>query len=100
MTECHELSMPVSVFESIEACTAERRFALADVRSQALHVVGERLAVDPALEDDYDQIVWTVRPDGSLWASPAWLSRRTGRALKKTILINSKIGQAKPVFSC
>ena len=69
MTECHELSMPVSVFESIEACTAERRFALADVRSQALHVVGERLAVDPALEDDYDQIVWTVHPDGSLRAS-------------------------------
>lgn len=69
MTECRELTVPVSVFETFEACTAERPFALADVRDQARHVVGECLVVDPALEDDYDQIVWTVRPDGSLEAS-------------------------------
>lgn len=31
--------------------------------------MGECLAVDPALEDDYDQLVWSVRPDGTLVAS-------------------------------
>ncbi|MDX8445565.1 hypothetical protein [Mesorhizobium captivum] len=69
MTECRELSAPVSVFETFEACTAERPFALGDLQGQARHVVGECLVVDPALEDDYDQIVWNVRPDGSLDAS-------------------------------
>lgn len=69
MTECRELSVPVSVFETAEACTAERPFAMGDVQGQAQHVVAKCLAVDPALEDDYDQIVWNVRPDGSLDAS-------------------------------
>ena len=69
MTECRELSVPVSVFETAEQCTAERPFALADVQGQAQHVVAKCLAVDPDLEDDYDQIVWNVRPDGSLDAA-------------------------------
>ncbi|WP_296742110.1 hypothetical protein [Mesorhizobium sp.] len=69
MTDCRELSVPVSVFETFEACTAERPFALGDLQGQAAHVVGKCLAVDPALEDDYDQIAWNVRPDGTLDAS-------------------------------
>ncbi|MBA1141236.1 hypothetical protein [Mesorhizobium neociceri] len=69
MTECRELQVPVSVFETAEACTAERPFAMGDVQGQAEYVVAKCLAVDPALEDDYDQIVWNVRPDGSLEAS-------------------------------
>ena len=69
MTDCRELTVTVSVFETEEACTAERPFALGDLRGQAPHIVGECLAVDPALEDDYDQILWNVRPDGRLDAS-------------------------------
>ncbi|MEW6629923.1 MAG: hypothetical protein AB1440_03540 [Pseudomonadota bacterium] len=69
MTDCREMSVPVSVFETFEACTAERPFALGDVQGQAPHIVGKCLAVDPALEDDYDQIAWNVRPDGTLDAS-------------------------------
>lgn len=69
MTECRELSVPVSVFETAAECTAERPFALTDVQGQAPHIVAECLTVDPALEDDYDQIVWNVRPDGTLDAS-------------------------------
>ena len=69
MTECRELSVPVSVFETAAECTAERPFALGDLRGRASHIVAKCLAVDPALEDDYDQIVWNVRPDGTLDAS-------------------------------
>jgi len=69
MTDCRELSVPVSVFETFETCTAERPFALGDLQGQAPHIVGKCLAVDPALEDDYDQIAWNVRPDGTLDAS-------------------------------
>ncbi|CDX58128.1 conserved exported hypothetical protein [Mesorhizobium plurifarium] len=69
MADCRELQVPVSVFESAEACVAERPFALGDLRGQAPHIIGKCLAVDPALEDDYDQIVWNVRSDGTLVAS-------------------------------
>ena len=71
MADCHELQVPVSVFETADQCVAERPFALGDVQGQAQHIVGECLAVDPALEDDYDQIVWNVRADGTLDASLA-----------------------------
>jgi hypothetical protein len=42
LTECRELPVPVSVFETAADCTAE---------------------------DDYDEIVWKMRPDGTLDAS-------------------------------
>jgi hypothetical protein len=69
MTDCRELQVPVSVFETEQACTAERPFALGDVQGQAPHIFGKCLSVDPALEDDYDQILWNVKPDGTLVAS-------------------------------
>lgn len=71
MTECRELQVPVSIFETADECTAERPFAMGDVQGQAQRIVAKCLAVDPALEDDYDQIVWNVRPDGNLDASLA-----------------------------
>ncbi|TSE04464.1 hypothetical protein C1D09_024095 [Mesorhizobium intechi] len=71
MTDCRELQVPVSIFETADQCTAERPFAMGDVQGQAQRIVARCLAVDPALEDDYDQVVWKVRPDGSLEASLA-----------------------------
>ena len=71
MADCHELPVPVSVFATADECVAERPFAMGDVQGQAEHIVAKCLAVDPALEDDYDQIVWNVRPDGTLDASLA-----------------------------
>ncbi|RWL41699.1 MULTISPECIES: hypothetical protein [unclassified Mesorhizobium] len=69
MTDCRELEVPVSVFETAQACTAERPFALGDLQGRAPRIIGKCLAVDPALEDDYDHIAWNVRPDGTLVAS-------------------------------
>ncbi|MBZ9991480.1 hypothetical protein LB572_30765 [Mesorhizobium sp. BH1-1-5] len=69
MTDCRELEVPVSVFEIAQACVAERPFALGDLQGQAPRIIGKCLAVDPALEDDYDQIVWNVKSDGTLAAS-------------------------------
>jgi hypothetical protein len=69
MTDCRELQVPVSVYETEQACTAERPFALGDLQGRAPHIIGKCLTVDPALEDDYDQIVWNVKPDGTLIAS-------------------------------
>ena len=69
MADCRELQVPVSVFETADQCVAERPFAMGDVQGQAQRIVAKCLAVDPALEDDYDQIVWNVRADGTLDAS-------------------------------
>jgi hypothetical protein len=69
MVDCRELPTQVSVFETAAECTAERPFALIDVQGQAKHIIAKCLAVDPALEDDYDQILWNVRADGTLDAS-------------------------------
>lgn len=71
MVECRELPVPVSVFASADQCVAERPFAMGDVQGQAQRIVAKCLPVDAALEDDYDQIVWAVRPDGTLDASLA-----------------------------
>ena len=103
MTECRELSVPVSVFETAEACTAERPFAMGDVQGQAQHVVAKCLAVDPALETT------TTRSSGTCARTvhlthpcrfPTSWSRRTWRAAKKTILANNKIERAKAAISC
>lgn len=69
LSQCHELPAPVTIFETAEACTAERPFALGDLSGKAERIFGKCLAVDPALEDDYNEIVWDVRPDGTLDAS-------------------------------
>jgi hypothetical protein len=71
MADCRELQVPVSVFATADECIAERPFAMGDVQGQAQHIVAKCLSVDPALEDDYDQIVWNVRADGNLEASLA-----------------------------
>jgi hypothetical protein len=69
MTACRELPVPVSVFETDAECTAARPFAVADLQGRAQHIIAKCLAVDPALEDDYDAVVWNVRADGTLDAS-------------------------------
>lgn len=58
--------------------------------------------MDPAL-DDCDRIVWNVRPDGTQFATlevPGMLVVSNGKRSEKTTLGNSKIGQAKHLFSC
>jgi hypothetical protein len=69
LSQCHELPAPVTIFETAEQCTAERPFALGDLAGKADRIMGECLAVDPALEEEYGAIVWDVRPDGTLDAS-------------------------------
>nr|WP_245437821.1 MULTISPECIES: hypothetical protein [unclassified Mesorhizobium] len=101
MTDCRELQVPVSIFETADECTAERPFAMGDVQGQAQHIVASCLAVDPALEDDYDQVVWKVRPTGAstpLLLFPALSWHRMRCAQKKTILAKNKFARQRPSF--
>lgn len=68
LSQCRELPAPVTVFETAEQCAAQRPFSLDDARPQASRVFARCLAVDAALEDDYNEIVWDVKPDGTFEA--------------------------------
>jgi hypothetical protein len=69
LSQCRELPAPVTVFETAQECTSARPFTLDDMAGQRPRIFGECLPVDPALEEDYNEIVWDVTPDGRLEAS-------------------------------
>lgn len=69
LDQCRELPTPVSVFETVEECAVERPLAIERLKQSNQRIFSRCLALDPALEDDYDQITWKVRPDGGFDAS-------------------------------
>lgn len=69
LADCTEFPAPATVFETVEQCAAERQPALRALSSRAERIFGTCIAVDPALEDDYAEIVWQVHPNGKLEAS-------------------------------
>lgn len=50
-------------------CSAERPFAVGDLGQAEPRIFSRCLPVDPALEDDYNEIVWNVKADGTFEAS-------------------------------
>ena len=69
LEQCHELPTSVSVFETMQECASRRPVAVAELRHSQQRIFSRCLAVDPALEDDYDWISWHVRDDGTFDAS-------------------------------
>lgn len=68
LAECRELPASVPIFETAGECDAELPRALAAHAGARPHVVARCLAVDPAVEEADAELVWDVRPDGSLVA--------------------------------
>lgn len=69
LADCRELPAPVPIFETAEECDAELPRAFAGYEGTRPHVVARCVAVDPAMEEADAELVWDVRPDGSLVAS-------------------------------
>lgn len=69
LSECRELPAPVAVFETAEECAAMRGPAMQDFSGQVQRVFGTCIGLDPALEEDYAELVWSVHPDGRLEAT-------------------------------
>lgn len=69
LADCTELPAPAAIFETIEECAAERQPALRALAARAERIFGACIAVDPALEDEYAEIVWQVHPNGKLEAT-------------------------------
>jgi hypothetical protein len=69
LDQCRELPAPVAVFETVSECAAQRPKAIASLAHVEPRLFSRCLVVDPALEDDYDQITWNVRADGTFEAA-------------------------------
>lgn len=69
LSDCRELPAPVPVFETAGECDAELPRALAGYDGTHPRVVARCIAVDPAMEEADAELVWDIRPDGSLIAA-------------------------------
>ncbi|MDH4987778.1 hypothetical protein QEZ47_20085 [Aminobacter anthyllidis] len=68
LSGCREIPAPAPLFEAYDACQAELPKVLGAFRSGGNRTFAKCLEVDPALEDDYDQLTWNVLPNGTIEA--------------------------------
>lgn len=66
LSQCAELPAPVSVYETSTECDADLPLALRHFDGAQPRVMAVCIAVDPALEEEDAELVWDIRPDGSL----------------------------------
>ena len=69
LSQCRELPAPVTIFETADECMSQRPFTLDAMKGTSERVMGTCIAVDPALEEEEGELVWSVNPDGSLDAA-------------------------------
>lgn len=69
MKDCRELPAPAPIFETAQECDAELPVALRQLNGRSDRVVATCVFVDPAMEEEDAELVWDIRPDGSLEAS-------------------------------
>ncbi|GAA4121324.1 hypothetical protein ACFFTN_20805 [Aminobacter aganoensis] len=69
LSGCREIPAPTPLFEVFEDCQAELPKAIGILAPQYPRILAKCLEVDPALEDDYNQLTWNVLPNGTLDAS-------------------------------
>ena len=69
LSQCSELPAPVSIFETKEDCDQQLPNSLGAFTGQFEQLYAQCLSVDPAMEDEDTELVWEVRPDGTLIAS-------------------------------
>lgn len=65
---CEELPAPVPIYETSQECDAELPAALRQLGSARDRVMATCVFVDPAMEEEDAELVWDVRPDGTLLA--------------------------------
>ena len=68
LSQCHELAVPISVFETMEACDQQLPASFGAFTGQFEQLYAQCLPVDPAKEDEAE-LIWQIHPDGTLFAS-------------------------------
>ena len=67
--ECRELPAPAPLFETVEECDEALPAGLGSASGGYPRLFAQCVFVDPALEEEDAELVWDVRPNGTLEAS-------------------------------
>jgi hypothetical protein len=68
LAQCRELPPPVSVYETAEECEGDLQPSISLFTTKHPQVFGQCVEVDPAIEEEDAELVWDVKPDGTLYA--------------------------------
>ena len=66
--QCRELEAPVALYETQEDCEDDLQPAISGFVTRYPRVMGQCVFVDPAIEEEDADLVWNVKPDGTLFA--------------------------------
>lgn len=69
MVQCKELPAPTVMYETVDECEAVLPDALAGYTSSFPQILAQCVRVDPSLEEEDADLVWNIRPDGTLIAA-------------------------------
>lgn len=68
LAQCRELAPPVAVYETTEECESNVEPSISLFTTKHPQVFGQCVEVDPAVEEEDAELVWNVKPDGTLYA--------------------------------
>lgn len=66
--QCRELPAPTEVYETVEECEVDLQPSISLFTTRHPQVFGQCVEVDPAIEEEDAELVWDVKPDGTLYA--------------------------------
>lgn len=68
MARCQELEASSAVYETQEECDIDLQPTISRLVTRYPQVLGQCVSVDPAIEEEDADLVWNVKPDGTLFA--------------------------------
>ena len=68
LAQCSELPAPVSIYETVEECESDLQPSISLFTTKHPQVFGQCVEVDPAIEEEDAELVWDIKPDGTLYA--------------------------------
>ena len=68
MVQCRELPAPVPIYETVEDCEGDLQPSLSLFTTKHPQVFGQCVEVDPSVEEENADLVWDIKPDGTLFA--------------------------------
>ncbi|MBA3447237.1 MAG: hypothetical protein H0T56_06470 [Pseudaminobacter sp.] len=69
LKQCQEIPAPIPVYETVEECDGDLPVAIGMFTGQRPRIFAQCVTVDPALEEADAELVWDIRPDGTLNAT-------------------------------
>lgn len=69
LSQCRELPAPTAVYEAIEECEIDLQPSISLFVTKHPQVFGQCVWVDPAMEEEDAELVWDMKPDGTLLAT-------------------------------